>query len=416
MRHLNKLAVSALITAAASLPGAAAAQDTDWVGTWTASAQPVWAPDFAVGMGMPGNLWNQTIRQTARVSVGGDRVRFEVSNEYGEFPITIGAAAIALTDDEARIKDGTSHAATFGGDASITIPPGGVVLSDPVDLAVPDLTEVSVSLYFDGVAPTSTLHWDGHQTGYIAGGDQTAAADLPEAQTLTKRVFLTEIMVEADADLPAVILFGDSITDGDGATVDGNDRWGDVLAERLIEAGQPTAIQNQGISGAKVLRDRMGVNGLARFERDVLSQDDAVAVVIMLGINDIGWPGTNLAPNDPMADADEIIAGHKQLIARAQANGLKVIGATLTPFADSFEGTVFDGFYTEEKEAIRQKLNAFIRSGAYDAVIDFDKAVEDPDNPGHILPAYDKGDHLHPNPAGYAAMANAIDLSVLQAD
>lgn len=387
----------------------------DWVGTWTASAQPVWGDDFAVGIGMPGNFWNQTLRQTARVSLGGDEVRIELSNLYGEFPVRVGAATIAISGEGAAIEAPT--ALTFSGEAGITIPPGGTVLSDAAAFDLPDLTEVAVSVYFPEVAPVSTVHWDGHNTAYIGGGDLTAAADMQDAQTMTKRAFLTEIMVARDVDTDAVVLFGDSITDGDGSTIDGNDRWPDVLAERLLEAGIEMAVQNQGISGAKVLSDRMGANALARFERDVLSQDDAKVVVLMMGINDIGWPGTGLAPNETPTTADAIITGYRQLIARAKTHDLKIIGATLTPFGDAFAGTVFDGYYTDDKEAMRLAVNDFIRnSGEFDGVIDFDAAVVDPDKPGFIRADFDKGDHLHPNPAGFAAMAKAIDLGLLTAE
>ncbi len=402
----------ALAVAAATV---GAAQADEWVGTWTASAQPAWGPDFAVGLGMPDNLWNQTVRQNARVSIGGSRVAIEVSNAYGEFPVTIGAGHVALAGEGSAIVDGSDRALTFSGGPSITIPAGAVVLSDPVDLEVAPLSELSVSLYFPEVAPTSTIHWDGHDTAWVAGGDQTGAASLPDdAMTMTKRVFLTEILVEAPDDTPAIITFGDSITDGDGSTVDGFDRWPDMLAERLQEAGMNVAVQNQGISGDKVLTDRMGVNALARFERDVLSQNDATAVVLMMGINDIGWPDSGLAPNDPPADADAIIAAYKQMIVRARANGLKIYGATLTPFGDSFAGTPFEGYYSDEKEAMRLKVNDFIRSGAFDGVIDFDAVVVDPERPGYIRPEFDKGDHLHPNPAGYKAMAESIDLSLFK--
>ncbi|XDA99468.1 SGNH/GDSL hydrolase family protein [Sulfitobacter sp. LCG007] len=410
--ELRRLALAAAITLAAAAP--AFAQDGNWVGTWTASAQPRWDSDFPVPIGMPGNFWNQTLRQVARVSIGGAAARIELSNEYGDHPVTISVASIALTDDGAAIDDGTAIPLSFGGAPLITIPPGAVVLSDAATLDIPALSEVSVSLFFEGVAPASTVHWDGHNTAYVAQGDQTAAADFPDdAISMTQRAFLTEIMVDAPEDTTAVIAFGDSITDGDGSSIDGNDRWPDVLARRLVEAGHSVAVQNQGISGAKVLSDRMGTNALARFERDVLSQDDATAVLVMIGINDIGWPGTGLAPDDTPVTADQIIAGHKQLIARAHANGLKVYGATLTPFRDSFAGTPFEGYWTEEKEAMRLAVNAFIRSGAYDGVVDFDKVVEDPATPGAILPAFDKGDHLHPNAAGYQAMGESIDLDMI---
>ena len=221
--------------------------------------------------------------------------------------------------------------------------------------------------------------------------------------------------MDAPADARAIVLFGDSITDGDGSTVDGNDRWPDHLAKRLADAGgAPVAVLNQGISGAKVLSDRMGVNALARFQRDVLSQPYADTVVLMMGINDIGWPLSGLAPNDPEPTADDIIAGYRQLIQRAHADGMRIVGATLTPFGDAFAGGPFDGYYSADKEKIRLAVNDFIRSsGEFDGVIDFDKAVVDPAKPGYIKAEFDKGDHLHPNPAGYATMAESIDLKVL---
>ncbi|MFI0847910.1 SGNH/GDSL hydrolase family protein [Mesorhizobium sp. IMUNJ 23232] len=415
---MRKMMTAALAGAAftASLVGFAAAQeDNDWIGTWTASAQPAWEADFAVPLGMQANLWNHTIRQVARVSIGGDKVRIIVSNEYGKLPLKIGAAQIGVTKDGAAIQPGTGKALTFSGSPSITIPPGAPVISDPVDLKVEPLSELSVSLFFPESAPATTMHWDGHQTAFIAAGNKVADEELKADSTQTQRAFLTGIMVEAPDDASAIVLFGDSITDGDGSTVDGNDRWPDTLAERLAQAGgAPVAVLNQGISGAKVLSDRMGVNALARFDRDVLNQPNADTVVLMMGINDIGWPGSGLALHDPEPTAEDIIAGYRQLIARAHADGMRIIGATLTPFGDSFAGTPFEGYYTPEKEKIRLAVNEFIRnSKEFDGVIDFDKVVVDPQKPGYIKPEFDKGDHLHPNAAGYDAMANSIDLKLL---
>ncbi len=392
-------------------PASRAADAGNWIGSWTASPQPDWGPDFPVPLGLPANLWKQTIRQNARLSIGGSQVRVVLSNEYGNAPMTIGAAHVALAGEGGKIKEGSDHALTFGGNPSIVIPPGAPAVSDPVDMAVAPLALVSVSLYFPEVTPTTTMHWDGHETAYVAAGNKVADVGFKADSKQTQRVFLSEIMVDAPADAHAVVAFGDSITDGDGSTVDGNDRWPDRLAERLVAAGgPPVAILNEGISGAKVLTDRMGVNALARFDEDVLRQPKADTVILMMGINDVGWPGCGLAQHDPEPTAAEIIDGYKQLIARAHAHGMRIIGATLTPFGDAFAGTPFEGYYTPEKEKIRLALNDFIRSGAFDGVIDFDKVIVDPNKPGYSLPKYDKGDHLHPNPAGYEAMAGAIDL------
>jgi lysophospholipase L1-like esterase len=404
--------VAIALAAVIGLSSASRAADAgNWIGSWTASPQPDWGPDFPVPLGLPANLWKQTIRQNARLSIGGSQVRVVLSNEYGNAPMTIGAAHIALAGEGGKIKEGSDHPLTFGGNPSIVIPPGAPAVSDPVDMAVAPLALVSVSLYFPEVTPTTTMHWDGHETAYVTGGNKVADVGFKVDSKQTQRVFLSEIMVDAPADAHAVVAFGDSITDGDGSTVDGNDRWPDRLAERLVAAGgPPVAVLNEGISGAKVLSDRMGVNALARFDEDVLSQPKADTVILMMGINDVGWPGCGLAQHDPEPSAEAIIDGYKQLIARAHAHGMRIIGATLTPFGDAFAGTPFEGYYTPEKEKIRLALNDFIRSGAFDGVIDFDKVIVDPNKPGYSLPKYDKGDHLHPNPAGYEAMAGAIDL------
>jgi lysophospholipase L1-like esterase len=412
---LRKTWFAFALAAGVGFSGAVRAADTgNWIGSWTSSPQPVWAPDFPVPLGIPANLWKQTIRQTARLSIGGGRVRVVLSNEYGKSPLTIGAAEIALAGEGGAIKEGSAHPVTFGGNPTVVIPPGAPAISDPVDMSVDPLALVSVSLYLPEVTPFTTIHWDGHQTAYVGAGNEVANVDFKADSKLTQRAFLTEIMVDAPAGARAVVAFGDSITDGDGSTVDGNDRWPDRLAERLAKVGgPPVAVLNEGISGAKILSDRMGVNALARFDADVLSQPKADTVILMMGINDVGWPGCGLAAHDPEPTAEAIIEGYKQLIARAHAHGLRIIGATLTPFGDAFVGTPFEGYYTPEKEKLRVALNDFIRSGAFDGVIDFDKVVVDPQKPGYSLSKYDKGDHLHPNPAGYAAMGGAIDLNTM---
>ena len=272
-----------------------------------------------------------------------------------------------------------------------------------------------MSLFFPDITPTTTWHNDAKQTGYLADGDKTGAADLPDAEKLPSRLFLSEILVDASPNARAVVTFGDSITDGDGSTADANHRWPDRLAERLVKAGANVAIVNEGISGARVLRDRMGDNALARFDRDVLSQPRADTVVLMMGINDIGWPDTILVPKgEPAPSAQDVIEGYEQLIARAHEHHLRILGATLTPFEDTFHGTPLYGYYDEAKEAKREAINDWIRkSGQFDGVIDFDALTRDPADPKHIKAEYDHGDHLHPNDAGYEAMAASIDLGML---
>jgi lysophospholipase L1-like esterase len=414
VRRFCALLAAATIAALAPPAGAQDAAD-DWITTWAASPQPWWSADFFVPIDVPRALRNQTVRQIARVSLGGDQVRVEFSNEYGAQPLVIGTAHVALAGEGSAIVGGSDRPLTFGGEASVTVPAGAPVLSDPVDLEVPDLGSVAVSLFLPEITPTSTFHWEGVQTAYISGeGDFAGAADFEAAETITSRVFLTEIMVDAAPDARAIVTFGDSITDGATSTVDANHRWPDFLAERLHEADARVAVINQGISGARVLRDRMGDNALARFDRDVLSHPRADSVVLMMGINDIGWPGTLLVPEgEPAPSADAIIAGYKQLIARAHAADLQIFGATLTPFEDTFRGDPLFGYYDEEKEAKRQAVNEWIRtSGAFDGVIDFDAVTRDPDNPKHIRAEFDSGDHLHPQDTGYEAMADSIDLEL----
>ena len=408
---------AALMSGFAVLPtGAQAADAGDWIETWTASPQPVWDPDFFAPVNIPRSLRNQTIRQVARVSLGGNRVRVELSNVYGKDAMVIGTAHVALAGTGVAVTPGSDRVLTFGGRPSITVPPGAEVLSDPVDLPVAPLGSVAVSLFLPAITPTTTWHNDARQTAYISGeGDFSGEPGFQPAQTIQSRIFLSGIMVDAAPGTRSVVMFGDSITDGDGSTPDANHRWPDVLAERLNKAGAKVAVLNEGISGARVLRDRMGDNALARFDRDVLSHPHADTVVLMMGINDIGWPDTLLVPKgEPAPAAEDIIAGYRQLIARAHTHHMRIIGATLTPFEDTFHGKPLYGYYSEAKEAKRQAVNQWIRtSGAFDGVIDFDAATRDPANPRHIRADFDSGDHLHPQDTGYKAMAESVDLGLL---
>jgi len=415
-----RLFAAALLAALAfsvSPAAAAPAAQEVWVPTWTASPQPVWDGTFFANPSIPPSLRNQTVRQYARVSVGGSKVRVVLSNEYGKAPVTLGAVHLAMGAADGAIVPGTDKALTFGGSPSVTIPPGAPAVSDPVDFKLPALSKVAVSFFVPEVAAASTWHNDGRETTYLSSdGNFVGETTFNAAQKANSRIYLTKLLALAAPGTRTVVLFGDSITDGDGSTPSADHRWPDYLAERLQKAGAKVAVANQGISGCRVLRDRMGDNALARMDRDVLAQERADTVVLMMGINDVGWPGTILVPRGEAAPTpEEIIAGYQQIIARAHSHGMKIYGATLTPFDDAFHNWMpLYGFNSPEKEAKREALNRWIRtSGAFDGVIDFDAVTRDPANPKHIKADFDSGDHLHPNDAGYKAMAESIDLKLL---
>jgi lysophospholipase L1-like esterase len=341
-------------------------------------------------------------------------VRVALSNVFGTAPLAIGAASVAMRGREAGLFPGTTWAITFGGSETVVIPAGGMRLSDPVDLEVFRLTDLAVDVYLpEGIAPSSpaTMHGAALQTSYISTrGNHAGTERFPVTATTESWFVVARVDVETDAAVGAVVAFGDSITDGSRSTLDANARWPNHLARRLAERDAPMAVVNVGIGGNRVLSDApdgrpmVGVSALKRFDRDVLEQPGVTHVIVLEGINDIGF-----AEAAPSPSADEIIAGHQELVRRARAAGLRVYGATLTPF----EGA---RYFTDVGEAKRRKVNEWIRStGAYDAVIDFDALTRDPVNPGRLRPEYDSGDGLHPSDAGYRAMGEAVDLMLFQA-
>lgn len=408
---------------AAVAPSVAARAAEPWITTWAATPAPRWAEELPAPFNVPEVLGDQTVRQIVRISVGGDQVRVVFSNEFGTRPVTIGSASVALSAGGNTVDPDTVKALSFGGESSAVIPPGAPLVSDPVDLRVKALSSIAVSLYLPQRTGLTSVHWDGAQTGYISAaggvsspGDMTKAADFKADSTIKSRVLLSRVLTTAKPDSSAIVFFGDSITDGACSTVDTNNRWPDHIAERLQTEGHPNvAVVNEAYSGDRVLTNGMGTNALSRFDMSVLSHARVSTVVMMMGINDIGWPGAGaITPADPEPTADDVISGYKQIIDRAHSHDIRFVAVTLTPFIDTFKGTPLAGYYTPEKEKIRQAVNAWIRANkTADGLIDFDKVIEDPANPGHVLPAYDCGDHLHPNDAGYQAMAKAVDLDVL---
>ncbi|MDB5731020.1 MAG: lipase [Variovorax sp.] len=402
-----------LAAAAMGAPAVAGAVESgDWIGTWSASPQPTWESDFAFPTGIPATLRDQTLRQVARISLGGRRVRLVLSNAYGTQPLVIGAAGIALAGTGSATVPGTDRPVTFGGRTSATVLPGAPLVSDPVDLAVAPLARIAVSVFLPGQAQATTFHWDGRQTAYLVKGNRVAARRIEADSTTGARIFLSGLQVEAAASARAVVVLGDSITDGNGATPDADARWPDFLAARL--APRNVAVLNAGISGARLLGDRMGVNALARFDRDVLSQPRVKTVIVLLGINDISWPGTAFDPQGERPPVEALIDGYRQLIARARSRGVRIVGATLTPFEGALAGTPLEGYFHADKDALRQQINQWIRSsGEFDAVIDFDALARDPAHPARFKAEFDSGDHLHPGDRGNRALADAVDLDAL---
>lgn len=361
---------------------------------------------------------DQTLRQIGHVSIGGSRVRVVLANSLGTLPLRIGAAHLALRDKGASIVDGSSRALTFGGIAQPVIPAGALLASDPVDLKVQDFGDLVVDLYLpeDTAVWKSplTVHPASWQVNYVSTpGNHAGATTFPVASTTAYRrgdglpsassFFLSRIEVVAPQATGVLVAFGDSITDGTQSGIDQNRRWPDILASRLAAAGIRLSVVNGGIGGGRVLDDGVGPNALARFDRDVLAQPGVTHVTVLEGVNDIGVAGAKPSPS-----AADLISGHRQLIDRAHARGLRIYGATLTPF----EGAAY---WTPEGEAKRQALNTWIRtSGAYDAVLDFAAVVQDPAHPSTTRAEYDSGDHLHLSSAGYAAMANSVDLQLFR--
>ncbi len=403
MNRLRLLTATALIILSSA---ASAAPAPHWVASWQASPQPVWGADFLFPTLVPATLQDQTFRQTARISLGGPRLRVRLSNAYGTQPLRIGAASVAA---HAGI---TPQPLSFDGQPGVLIGPGQERLSDPLPLATEDRQALQVSVFVPGPTPVQTFHWEGRQTSWIALGDQSLARELDRASANTARVFLTGIEVEAPPSARSVVVIGDSITDGATASLDQDQRWTDHLAVRL--APRDVAVVNAGISGSRLLRDGMGESVLARLQRDALDQPGVASVVVLIGINDISWPGTAFARAQPGPSLAELQAGYRALAELAHRRGLRILGATLTPFAGALPGTPLDDYYQPDKEALRRQLNAWLRSdGPFDAVIDLDAALRDPTDPSRMAAAYDSGDHLHPGDAGNRAMAEAVDLEAL---
>jgi len=415
---MNALARCAVICSLVLIPRLGLAQHEAWIATWTASPEPRDSDPNQPVL----NLQNQTVRERVRISVGGSQVRIRLSNEYGSSPLHVGPVTVAVPNDVASVKSGSIHAVTFGGRDSITIPAGAPALSDPVALPVAHGAEMSISLYFPKRVTAPTWHALALKRAVISQGDDTHKEKIQGGTEVRNLILVSAVLVPSPPSQRVIVAFGDSIVDGDGSTVDADRNWPSALMRRLGKTPEDSqwAVVNEGIAGNRLLSDgpiaSLGVSALARFDRDALSVPGVTHIVLLEGINDLGFPGAKLGElslADPadVRSAEDLIGAYRQLISRAHARGVKVIGSTMTPC----EGMDIPGYYSEAKEATRQAVNKWIRtSAAFDGVIDFDAVMRDPDHPSRLLPRLASEDHLHPNDAGYQAMADAIDLTVFQ--
>ena len=405
--------VSAAPAQAASRPG----ESPPWTGTWAA------APS-TVPPGPPTVLEHQTVRHVVHVSAGGERLRIRLTNEFGDQPLVVGEVRVARragSGASTAIRPGTDRPVTFSGRTEVTIPAGAPLVSDPVHLHVPAGADLTVSLYLPRRTPVTTLAAFAYQDNVIAAGNVTAAAQVTPGAVVQQNLFLSGVSVASAAG--AVVTLGDSITNGADTDANLNHRWPDLLAGRLRAAGIDRGVVNVGVSGNRLLHDPnppagsdaeayaafFAQSALRRFDRDVLAQPGAEHLIVLLGVNDLGHPGT-AAPAAETVSAADLIAGHRQLIARAHQAGLRAHGATVLPFKDDTLG-----FYSAANERKRAALNHWIRTGGeYDSVVDFDAAVRDRTDPLRLAPAYDSGDHLHPNDAGMAVLAAAVPLRLFR--
>ena len=384
-------------------------QDHYWVTAWAMSPSTLPPGMLPAEAAEHDEFDGQTLRLIAHVTAGGDTLRIRLSNTHGNRPLHIAAASVAEQSSGTGIEVDTLQSLSFGEQSDIIIPRGATVFSDPLPFTVDAFTNLSISLYLPEPSGLPTTHRAAMQTSFVSeSGDLTRAVSMDDAHEISFWHYLTAIDVSGGDAVSTIVTVGDSITDGVGSTVDTNNRWPNLLALRLRnEADMPVyAVANAGLSGNRVLHERSPMFGeslLARFERDVLALSNVSHIVLLEGINDFGM-SVSMA-TDQQVSAEQVIAGYRQVAERARARGIKVIGATLTPF----EGA---GYFSEAGEAKRQQVNAWIRdSDFFDAVIDFEAAIADQDNPAR-LPAAFTSDNLHPNDAGYAAMANSIDLSI----
>lgn len=391
-------------------PGIAQSQPGVWVGSWS-SAQQIPEPQNALP---PQDMTDATIRQIVHLSVGGNELRVHLSNAFGTSPLHFTSVHIArpISASSSEIDPASNRALTFSGNTGVTIPAGAEYISDPIDYPVAALSNLAITFHLDDAPARETSHPGSRATTYYVHGDLVSSTKLPHAKTIDHWYQLSDVDVLAGPAVASIVVLGDSITDGHASTTNGNDRWTDVLAERLQASAstQNIGVLNKGIGGNHLLIDGLGPNALARFNRDVLTPSGVRWLIVFEGVNDLG--GLTRDGEVPVAAHTQLVerikSAYQQIITRAHTHGIRVIGATITPYTGS------DYYHPDARdEADRRAVNAWIRApGHFDAVLDFDKTMRDPKHPDRLNPKYDCGDHLHPSPAGYRAMGNAVPLTL----
>jgi lysophospholipase L1-like esterase len=403
MRHTRVAMAAAALMLLLCVGTSAATPADNWIEAWYS---PPLAPTAVLSFGDVRIFAHQTVRQVVRLEAGGKRIRVRFTNELGLAPVKIGSVHVALSSPNAVTQPETDHVLTFGGRPDAVIPVGQALVSDPVEMTVSPFADLAVSIYYpERLAPAGHLL----QVHLSAKGDHGADPVWRDSTPARAPALVSGVEVETGPAHHVLVAFGDSITEGAGATPGTNMDYPEQLARRLDHngVGSSWVVINSGISGNRLLHEGSGPSALDRFERDALDIPGATAIIVLEGINDIGWAFDANGDTGPVSAAD-LIGAYKQLIARAHARGLKILGGTILPYEDA-------GYYHPEGEAVRRAVNDWIRTGgAFDGVIDFEQAVRDPQHPTRYRGADQSGDNLHPNDAGYHAMSEAVDLQALQ--
>lgn len=390
-----------------SVPSASPMRE-EWICTWLSTSQPASGEAFPFPSDIPVIDGDQTLRQTLRISLGGQKLRLIFSNRYGQQPMVIGESYISVSDLCGVLP------VTFNSQTGAIIPAGGILYSDEVSLDIPSLSVINLRTYLPEPIPINTFHWDARHFSLLEPGNQTIREEAGDGQKISSRLLVESVQVQPKAACRTLVVIGDSMVDGNGVEMDTYGRWTDFLAERLMS--ENIAVVNAGQSGSRLLKDGVGIATLSRFERDVLAQPGVTSCVVQVGLNDIGLAGTALDPDGPVPAATVLIKGYRQLLRMAREYNIRMTGVTLVPLRGTGEYGI-EHFYQPEKEIVRQAVNHWMRtSGEFDAVIDSDLLVREPKSISRLSAHYDVGDHLHLNLEGHLRVAQSVPLTVIRAD